>query len=77
MSIKKIAFIVTILLTSIFAYSAVNSPVHAIGVTGTITLDGPTPMGALYDSVVYDSGKGEIFVNTDGPTLVISDSTNR
>ncbi len=71
MSIKKAAFIVMILLTSMFAYSAVDSPapVRAIGVTGTITLGGYGP--------VYDSGKGEIFLNSGDQTVVISDSTNK
>jgi YVTN family beta-propeller protein len=73
MGIKKAAFIVIILLTSMFACSAVNTRVRAIGVTGTVSL-GCTPLGAI-----YDSGKGEIWVNTYGgaATLVISDSTNK
>ncbi len=69
MGIKKTALIVTILLTSIFACSAVDSPVRGIGVTGTITLGGYGP--------VYDSGKGEIFLNSGDQTVVISDSTNK
>jgi YVTN family beta-propeller protein len=72
MGIKKTAFIVAVLLTSIFAYSTVDNSVHAIGITGTITLQGYYPYGP-----VYDSGKGEIFVNSYGPTSVISDKTNK
>ena len=38
MGLKKAAFIVMILLASMFAFSAAGSPVRAIGVTGTITV---------------------------------------
>ena len=72
MGIKKTAFIVIILLASMFAFSVAGSPVRAIGATETVSLYGFTPFNA-----VYDSGKGEIFVTTEGQTFVISDSTNK
>jgi YVTN family beta-propeller protein len=71
MGIKKAAFIVTILLASIFAFSAASS-VHAVELIRTVRV-GDYPLG-----IAYDSGNGEIYVaNSASDTVsVISDKNN-
>ena len=66
------AVLVSILLTVVLVLLAANM-VHAVGVTATIQVGTSFPTG-----VVYDSGKGEIFVFSDVSSTisVISDSSN-
>ncbi len=70
MKLKPICTIL-ILLTAILALSAADR-VHAVGVIGTVTV------GDQPESLVYDSGKGEIFVQNHGADTisVISDRNN-
>jgi len=68
---KKKAFFVSILITIILALS-ITCVVHGAVVLATVTV------GQAISGVVYDSGKGEIFVTNpnSGIVSVISDSNN-
>jgi len=67
----KVSKLLVLLFIGVFLLSAVNM-VDGLGVTATI------PVRNAPKGIVYDSGKGEIFVSNgqDNTVSVISDSTN-